>query len=70
MYEQNEDIRPDSKANNAGDTVKAVGIFALALVVVIAAIAWGLFTTMDRYHDCKAAGHSGVYCIVRDIASN
>lgn len=70
MYEQNEDIRPDHKANDAGDRVKAMGIFALAMVVVVAALAWGLFSTVDRYHDCKAAGHSGVYCVVRDIAGN
>lgn len=68
MYEQNEDIRPDYKQNNGGDVLKLVGMLSLVVVFGVGSVVWSIYATVDRYHDCKAAGHSTAYCYIRDIA--
>ncbi len=48
--------------------MKSILILCLLVAVIIGAIAGSIWTGLGRWHDCRAASHSKLYCYARDIA--
>lgn len=69
-WQDNNEYRPDQPKNETSNVVKLALLLLVVVVLGIGSVVGSIYATVDRWHECRAAGHSKLYCYLRDVAGH